>query len=308
LKQAKAAGRPQRGGPACGDPKSERFGRSVDLHRDTHARSDVSEVLSGVVSNPAALLYDDREGNRVGLLDVIADGLDGAFADRIPGLRWLLARGEPGHRLDACEVLASWGDREGLLTVAEWAQDPDSVPWAGAVGSANRFGFGDDAFARLAAALHTAGDMRLSEVGAILRTQGARELLTIHHRVFLDRSMPLLLGVDRALAEACRLEIEWAVDRSLAAARAGETAFDVTTQVALLLEPLAMIDDTAAAAAADVLLAEHPLRDRALREVALAMSAGTGAATLAVLQRLADWPFPAVRAEAETHLRSRAAG
>lgn len=261
-----------------------------------------------MISDPAALLYDGRDGTRVGLLDVIAEGLDGTLADRVPGLRRLLARGEPGHRLDACEVLASWGDRVGLLTVAEWARDPGAVPWAAAVVSSNRFGFGDDAFARLAGALHSAGDVRLSEVGAMLRTLAARELLVIHDRVFLDRSMPLLLGADRALAAACRPEIGWAVERGLAAAREGERGFDLVTQVALLLGPLAMLDDEAAGAAAEVLVAEHPLRDRALLEVAFAMADGTGARTLAVLERLAGWSGATVRAEAETHLRSRRGG
>jgi len=258
-----------------------------------------------VVSDPAALLYDDREGNRIGLLDVIAEGLDGGYEDRVPALRRLLARGEPGHRLDACEVLTAWGVRDGLLTVVEWAHDPDSVPWAGAPVSVNRFGFGDDAFARLAGALQTAGDGRLSEVGAILRTLATRELLVIHDRVFMDRSMPLLLGTDRRLAEDCRPEMSWAVDRGLAAARAGSATFDLATQVALLLGPLAMLDDAAAAAAAEVLLTEHPQHGRALREVALAMSDGTGPATHAVLQRLAGWPSPSVQAEAENWLRRR---
>lgn len=266
-----------------------------------------------MASDPEALLYDDLAGNRVGLRDVAAmglaaKGLASGYRDRLPLLRRLLDHGSPAHRLDTCEVLASWGVRDGLLTVAEWAHDPDSVPWAGAPVSWNRFGYGDDAFARLADALCTAGEVPLSEPCAMLRGLATRALLVVHDRVFLDRSMALLLGTDPALAATSHREIDWAIGRGLAAARAPDRRFDVTTQVALLLDALAGLDDAAAAAAAEVLMEEHPGHDRALCEVALSMAAGSGPATLAVLRRLEGWPSASVRAEAEVRIAARERG
>lgn len=261
-----------------------------------------------MASDPEALLYDDLAGHRVGLRGVIAKGLDGGYENRIHGLRLLLAGGSPAHRLDACEILVSWGERSGLLAAAEWAHDPDSVPWAGAPVSVDRFGYGDDAFARLAEALSSAGEAPLSEPCAMLRGLATRALLVIHDRVFLDRSMGMLLGMDLARAAASRREIDWAVARGLAAARAGDRRFDIATQVAFLLDPLAGLDDAAAAAAAEVLMTDHPRWDRALCEVALSMAAGSGPATLAVLRRLAGWPSASVRAEADTRIAARGRG
>lgn len=256
--------------------------------------------------DPDQVLYRSWDRELVGLDGVIGGGLDRDDRIRYPALRWLLEHGEPVHRLHACVVLASWGVREGLLTVAEWARDPDAVPWAGAPVTFDRFTGADDAFAQLTDALCCAGEYReLTEVGAVLRALAVRELLVVHHRVFLDRSMMMLLDLDPALAAASRPEIEWAVEHTISAGRGKP---EVARQAAFLLGSFAALDDAAAATAAATLLAEHPDSERVLREVALAMSSGTGPATMTVLERLGAWPLGAVRREAAEWIARRGEG
>ena len=61
------------------------------------------------LNNAEALLFTDREGRRGQLQDIIDDGLDGGYENRIPALVELLNYGEPYHRLLACVMLTSWG-------------------------------------------------------------------------------------------------------------------------------------------------------------------------------------------------------
>ena len=91
------------------------------------------------------LLYTDLDGAFVGLDGVISDGLDRDYGDRLAALRDLLTGGTPVHRLHACIMLAAWGVRDGLVTVIEWAREPESVPWVGAPASVDRMFGTDDA-------------------------------------------------------------------------------------------------------------------------------------------------------------------
>lgn len=258
-------------------------------------------MLSGA---SAAYLYTDRTGATVGLQSVISDGLDHDYSSRYPALRTILREGTPLEQLHACAVLASWGVRDGLLTVAEWARWPETVPWAGDPVTFDRFFGADDAFALLTDALATTQDVELTEVGTILRVQATRELLVLQPTYYFERSMTTLLNVLPELASRCRVELVWAVEQTIAAARTGP--YWMARQAAFLLADLAPLDDERAAAAAVALIAEHPDHEWALKEVALGMGCGSGRATHDVLRRLADWHPSSVRAEAQEHLHRRA--
>ncbi|MFP5318639.1 MAG: hypothetical protein ACLGI2_10140 [Acidimicrobiia bacterium] len=250
------------------------------------------------------LLFDDLDGATVGLDDVIADGLDRDYSARYGGLRDLLAAGTPAQRLHACVVLASWGVRDGFLTIVDWATDPHAVPWAGAPVTFDRLFGVDDAFAQLARALETAAAVALTPAGTRLRVGATRALLGQHHHVFFDRWMQALVETDAALAGAVHLQLLRAAERTVAAART-QQPFDMATQAALLLVPLAETDDEAAARLASQLTALAPDWPRTLCEVARGMGAGRGPATRYALERLAASPHQAVATEARDWLARR---
>jgi hypothetical protein len=256
--------------------------------------------------DPATYLYVDRTGTFVGLDDVIADGLDHDYSHRHLGLEVLMRTGEPLHRLHACMMLASWGRPAGLLTLIEWAHAPHDTPWAAEPVTYDRLFGTDDAFALLTHALITTRDVALTEVGTVLRRQATRDLLLLSDRWYVERSMGLLLGSVPGLARECRPELDRAVERTIAAARRHPAW--LPRQAAFLLAPLAEIDDDAAADAATALVDDHPDHEWALREVALSLREGTGPATLAVLDRLADWHLASVRIEAVAHREARVPG
>lgn len=252
------------------------------------------------------LFFHDLDGANVGLDEVIADGLDRDYSARYPALRELLEVGTPAQRLQSCVMLASWGVRDGLLTLIDWALDPDSVPWVGVPVTYDRFFGVDDAFAQLARALDTARDAALTPVGVRLRVGATRALLGIHHHAYFDRWMQALLEADRTLAAAVVPQVHQAAERTIAAARM-QQPFDMTTQAALLLVPLAESDDALAASLASQLVALAADWPRTLTEVARAMGAGHGPGTLYALQQLARSAHPTVAREAQEGLTRRQA-
>ena len=132
-----------------------------------------------------------------------------------------------------------------------------------------------------------------------------RALLGIYDRVYFGRALLVVLDLDRALAAAVAAGMGRAVDRAIAAADTGEAPFDMATQAAFLLAPLAALDDAHAARAAETLAAAHAGQSRTLREVAHALGAGAGPATRAALERLAASPFESVRQDALNSLARR---
>ncbi len=78
--------------------------------------------------------------------------------------------------------------------------------------------------------------------------------------------------------------------------------FDLGWQAALLLSPVARIDDTKAAELARELLRVQCGRTRVAREVALSLGRGTGAATRHLLEELASSPVAAVASDATAAL------
>ena len=265
---------------------------------------EANRAVGSVSLDPEHLLYTDLDGRRLSLQDVIYDGLDRDYSARHPALSRLLREGQPRHRLHACLMLASWGVEEGLRTLIQWARLPGSTPWADSPVTFDRFFGVDAAFEMMVEAVHVAGDVERGGDIELLRVEATRALLGIHHHVYVARSMMLLLGSDQALAASVRSEIA-AVDRAIEEARARAAPFDLATQAAFLLGLLAELDDAHAARVATTLLADHGDRLRTAREVAHALGWGTGPATRAVLDRLAEAPAASVREDARASLRRR---
>ncbi|MGH3713017.1 MAG: hypothetical protein ACRDT4_06075 [Micromonosporaceae bacterium] len=133
-----------------------------------------------------------------------------------------------------------------------------------------------------------------------LRVQMARALLGIYHRVEFGRR--LADALDLPLIAATGAEIAAAVERGTVGAASGPGAgFDLDTQVAFLLGPLALADDRHAADAATALLAVTGTRTR--REVAYALGQGTYLHTRRALTQLLDATETQVREDARRALR-----
>jgi hypothetical protein len=116
----------------------------------------------------------------------------------------LLRHGHGADRLHACRMLVAWGMRDGLLTLIDWATEPETVPWA------QDGSIGDDAFVLLTEALGAAPDPSRSEVAAGLRVAAARALLLNAYRLPLGDTMDAVLADDEALAAAVAAERAWA--------------------------------------------------------------------------------------------------
>lgn len=256
---------------------------------------------------PDELLFTERDGTRTQLQDVIYGGLDHDYSARYPALLRLMQQGQAVHRLYACVMLASWGVPEGIQTLIQWARDPDATPWADQPVTYDRHYGVDSSFEMLADAIRVAGDIDRHDVIDALRSDAVRALLGIYNRVHFGRALMVVLDLDDDLAASVRIEIGLAVDRVIATARASEMPFDMATQAAFLLGPLASLDDAHAARAAEALLSAHAGNSRTVREVAHALGWGTGSATRTILERLTLSPSASVRKDAQDSLSRRAA-
>jgi hypothetical protein len=90
--------------------------------------SPADDAMTAIAMSPAELLFSDAEGKPASLEDLIDDGLDGAYRDRIPALIGLLRDGAPRDRLYACMVLTAWGVAEGFTALIGWAEHTGSAP------------------------------------------------------------------------------------------------------------------------------------------------------------------------------------
>jgi hypothetical protein len=257
------------------------------------------------IMNPESLLFTELDGTRSSVQDVIYSGLEIDYSERYPGLLRLLEEGEPAHRLYACMMLAAWGVPEGFGALTAWARDPDSAPWAGQPVTYDRLFGADAAFEMLAWSLWASGGTEHAARSAALRVEAARTLLGIYHRAYFDRTMALLLNEDRELAASLGSEIRSAVARTVEASLAPSQSFDMASQAAFLLGELARLDDEGAARGAEALISAHPDKSRCLREVAHSLGDGSGPATRAILERLAQSPYAAVREDALASLKRR---
>lgn len=253
---------------------------------------------------PEELFSIDQHGQRQSFQDLVAEGLDHDFSARYPALREVLATGAPRHRAFAAAMLASWGVRDGLLAIIDWAEAPDDVPWHGEPATTERFSGADATFAMLAHALEVSRDARLTEAGALLRVGAARALCLIYDRACFERDLSSLFDSEDALARRARPEIEYAVEKATAAS-AEPHGFDLAAQAAFLVGPLSRLDDARGAQAAEALLALHPGNTRVGREVAFALGAGSGPATMVILERLRRGGDATLARDAEESIQRR---
>ncbi len=262
---------------------------------------------NGPVSDPDALLFTDRSGERAQLQDVIDDGQDGGYEDRIPPLIELQDSGDPYHRLLATVMLTSWGEPAGFKALIRWASQPEQAPWASAPVTLDRISGTDSAFEMLADALRASFYSKNAAALKPLQAEAAKALLRASPSHYVGRTLMVAITSDGALTAAVDSDLRRAIDASIDALRNDRRpGFDLATQTAGLLTPLARLDDAAAARSAQALIQVAPDNLRMLRELAGALANGSGADTLGVLQELKRMDQPAVTQDVQRALSRRA--
>jgi hypothetical protein len=259
--------------------------------------------------DPELLLFRDKSGRPAQFQDVVDDGLDGGYEDRVPGLIAVLHHGAPYHQLLAAAMLAAWCQPAGFEAIRQWASHPSSVPWKEAPASFDRISGADASFETLADALRTGA--ACDDQVAALRLEATRAMLRhVSARFLLDRTLALAILRDTANLPQLAPDLRAALDASLARLRAPERPeFNLAFQAASLLMPLARLDDAATASYAEQLLDTASAKDnpKLLRELANAMAEGSGPATGAILQRLETLAVPSVEPDLRSALRRRSA-
>jgi hypothetical protein len=251
--------------------------------------------MTGV--SPEQVLFTDADGRPISLEDLIDDGLDGAYLDRVPALKVLLRDGTPRDQLYACMVLVAWGISEGFETLIAWASQPDSVPWAGLPLVLDRRNGVDASFEKLADAVRTS--LQLDTTVDLEREQIAATgaLLAIYDRTYFGTAMEVVASHPKIQA-ACAGLILAAAKAAIRRLAAPPEPFDLGWQAALLLTAVATTNDGEAAGLAEELLRVERDRARVARAVARSLGRGTGPATRGVLERLAASPLPDVAKDA----------
>jgi hypothetical protein len=253
-------------------------------------------------TSPDDLLFRDRDGNSAPLQEVIDDGLDGGYEDRIPALEELLRNGTPEQRLYAAVALASWGQRPGFDALISWASEPGSAPWAGAPITYSRISGADAGFELLADALRASYLSKAADRGGIrpLQVAASKALLGLADSHDFDRTLLVALVKDPEVTALVADDLKAALDAALTKLEAGENpGFDLATQTAGLLAPLARVDDAAAAHIAERLVKLRPSDQRMVRELVDSLAEGRGSATLHVLESLRSLEIPGLDAEVD---------
>ncbi|MBD2681003.1 MULTISPECIES: hypothetical protein [Nostoc] len=258
------------------------------------------------LNNPEKLLFTDREGNQGQLQDIIDDGLDGGYEDRIPGLINLLSSGEPYHQLLATVMLTSWGHPAGFKKLIDWANNSQNVPWKAAPVVYERISQTDSAFEMLADAVNTSYYADETQKIQQWQIDAIKALLGIYHQYYFGRSLALAIVRDKEIAQAVKNKIIAAIEASLTILQEHTSlGFDLAFQVACLLIPLIRIDEDIAVNYANQLIANYSHKERILREIANALGDGKGEATLAILQHLKTFKMPALVRDTESAIARR---
>lgn len=258
--------------------------------------------------NPEEILFTDREGRRGQLQDIIDEGLDGGYDERVPALVDLLTSGNPYHRLLACVMLTSWGHPKGFQMLIDWASKPDNVPWIEEPVVYDRISGTDNAFEMLADAVMTSYYCEEDRALKPLRTAAVKALLGLYHSRYFGRTLALAIMRDRQVAAAAESEIYSAIEASMAVLDQREqVGFDLVFQVASLLIPLASLNDQAAASYANQLIARYSQNQRMLSELANALGEGRGPDTLASLQHMKTLGIPALDHDIKSAIARRSA-
>lgn len=259
-----------------------------------------------VDNSPEQILFMDNEGNASSLEDIIADGLDGEYEDRIPALVELLSSGTPYHRLMACIILTSWGHPTGFQFLIKWASSPNSSPWSQEPVSVDRIYGVNDAFENLADALKTSyWNDETAELREMQR-EAAKALLSIYSDYFFGQTLALALLKDPVWQSSRQNEIIDTLKSCMQIIQSSEWRdFDLPYQTACLLLLLAHSNDDMTAEFAEQLITQFPNNDRMLRELALALGESRGQATLQILNRLKILGLPTVTTEVNKTISRR---
>lgn len=262
--------------------------------------------MNKVANKPEELLFSDLEGNRVQYEDVIDEGLDGGYEERIPALIELLVSGEPYYQLLSCGMLTSWGHPSGFKKLIEWASNPGKAPWNETPVDIDRFTGADSAFELLAEALETSS--YCDDEPELLKWQisAIKALTGIYHQSYFDRTLALAIINCKIDIEEVHSEIISAIKASLdRLERKDKIDFDLSFQIASLLMPLVRIDEQAAADYANLLLANYPDNTRMLMELSNALAKGTKSSTYKILENMMKLSNPMLKKEVEKALSRR---
>ncbi|MBD2505135.1 hypothetical protein [Anabaena azotica] len=257
-------------------------------------------------NNPEELLFTDSEGQRGRLEDIIDDGLDGGYEDRIPALINLLNSGEPYYRLLACVMLTCWGHPSGFQQIIDWASHTENVPWKESPVVYERLSGSDSAFEMLADALNTSYYCDEEPILKQWQIAATKALLGIYHHYYFGRILALSIVRNKEVAIAVKHEVITAIEASIVILQKPKpVGFDLAFQIACLLIPLTPLDDDAAANYANQLSYQYPKNERVLREIANALGDGKGQATLATLQHLKTLQIPSLESDVEKAINRR---
>ncbi|HWU88163.1 MAG TPA: hypothetical protein VN253_12840 [Kofleriaceae bacterium] len=226
---------------------------------------------------PEQLLFTDAAGHSTSLENLIDDGLDGAYRDRVPGFVELLHHEDPRLQLYACRVLVSWGVAEGFERLSAWASAPDRVPWAAAPVEVDRHHGVDAAFERMADAVRAS--LILDETPELCARQitAARVLLSLYDRKYFGVTL-MVVAASASIRDACAGATLAAAEAAVQRSTAPPESFDLAAQAAALLAVVVLIDEAQAVRLGEELLRLHPQRSRVAMEVADALRHGVGPA------------------------------
>ena len=156
------------------------------------------------------LLYTDRDGNRAPLFEVIDDGVDGGYEDRLPALRELCE-----ENIEACQLLVASSDPVGLQALIRLAR-------------ANA-----TAVESLADPLRTGARTVRDPRAAELRVEAARALLAIADQHPFDEQLRDALLADPAMTARVVVDLREAISaRCTASSAANGSAFDLLVDTA----------------------------------------------------------------------------
>jgi hypothetical protein len=253
------------------------------------------------------LLFTDLEGNATQVQEIIAEGFEGEYAERVPALIELMHSGEPYHQLLACMMLTSWGYPEGFRQLISWADDHYEVPWNESPVVRDRFCGEDSAFQKLAEAISASQyGLESSEITA-LRIQSVKSLLSIYPDVLFDNALAMAIYCNaQELLPVIQEDVYRAVDDSFKVLNIGIVVdFDLPLQIASLIGVTRRIDEHKAAVYAQKLITEHSQNHRMLRELIPALGNGSTQETLDLLLQLQKLKEPAIEKALQQALSNR---
>lgn len=210
------------------------------------------------------LFRTDAQGHPASFLDVIADGLEGELAERIPELVVLLHSPDGESSLKAAVMLLSWGHPEALRAVKSWSMQPSSAPWASQSITHQRHSGADGSWSLIADALRTSQYANERPGLDTDRLSALRSLLRLTVSKDFDRSLATTIGSIPGAAEHLADELDAAIEGLISSGLSEQ--FDRIFQAALLSKELARTRPERARVLAQQLAALAP-SSRAHREL-----------------------------------------